>query len=408
MDNYLNQLSREQRALLQLMRCSLWGEKTQLSGELDWEALAAMAWDQGVTSFAYDGARQSGAQIPEPLLKKWNEKMLQGVLNNARLMKAQDELLGWLDRVQIPAAVLKGSSNSRNYPQPDLRVLGDIDILVNRESLEQVQAILEEQGYQLHEVDPGYHISFQKGRICVEVHYDVTEFPNSPGGRLMAEYAAGFLEDRKTGVVGEYSFPMLSESNQALTLLLHMIRHMFGSCIGLRQLYDWAMFIANADRKEWETATMPILEKCGILRYAQVATRTCVCYLGLSPEGLEWCSDTGEELCLAFIRDVFRGGSLGEADKDGMGSLFTNSVEMGTAQAPWKALVDRLNQAAYRHVPCARQCKILLPALWVYVPVRYLTLAALGRRPQKSVRKVVASAKQRRELYDMLKLYEIE
>ena len=46
---------------------------------------------------------------------------------------------------------MKGSSNSRNYPQPDLRVLGDIDILVNRESLEQVQAILEEQGYQLHE-----------------------------------------------------------------------------------------------------------------------------------------------------------------------------------------------------------------------------------------------------------------
>lgn len=404
----MNQLSVEQQALLTLMRRSLWGTAEKISGEVNWEVLDITAKDQGVISFAYDGVRGENTGIPQDILKKWNEKMLQGVVNNARLMKAQNQVLAWFSQAGIRTAVLKGSSNAKNYPQPDLRVLGDIDVLVKREDLKRAQEVLENHGYRLHEDDPGYHISFSCRKVYVEVHYDVTEFPDSPGGRLMETYASRFLEDVCWGSVSGYEFPMLTEANQALTLLLHMIRHMFGSCIGLRQLCDWAMYIANADAEEFQRITVPVLETCGLLRYAKVATRTCVRYLGLKEDNLDWCADTEEELCDAFIRDVFRGGSLGVADKDGMGSLFTNSLEMGTSQAPWQALIDRLNQAAYRHFPGVKKCRVLLPLIWVYLPLRYFTLSALGYRPKKSVKKIVESAQQRRELYEMLKLYELE
>jgi hypothetical protein len=195
-----------------------------------------MAKQQGVISLAYDGAVALKVALPEQIRQTWNRRTMAGVVRNERLLAAQDEVLGWLDAAGIPAAILKGSSVARHYPQPELRVLGDVDILVPRAQVEQVQQILQCNGYRMHESDHNFHIGFDRDGAYVEIHYDVISPPDCKGGNAVQKETAHFLDHTDRGQVHTHTFPVLSQHHQALMLLLHMVRHMTEGGIGLRQL----------------------------------------------------------------------------------------------------------------------------------------------------------------------------
>lgn len=404
----MKHLTPEQQAILLLLRQSLWGAPCGVPSGVNWETADRIAKEQAVISYAYDGAMTMKAEIPPEILQKWKNTLFRGVAKNERLLKAQDELVAKFAQAEIPAVILKGSSVARYYPQPDLRILGDTDILVKKADVERAREILEQIGYVFHEADHEFHMGFTRPGSYVELHYNVTYFPDSAGGRITAAEIEGFLEDIHQGSVGNHHFPVLSERNQGLSLLLHMIRHMFEGGIGLRQLSDWAVYVANADAVRFAETTVPMLERCGLLQYAKVATRACVLYLGLPERDLSWCEGVEEEMCRAFLTEVFCGGNMGTADKESAGSWFTDEKAMGNAYSSLEAIFARLTRLSYQNYPITRKCKILLPFFWVFLPIRYWVRSLLGLRPKKSVTGVVGAAKRRRQLYDMLKMYEVD
>lgn len=400
----MKHLTAEQRAVLALLRRSLWGESPDIPEKVNWETLHRIAKEQAVISYMYDGARAAQAAVPARILEQWKQVLLRGVAKNERLLKAQDDLIAWFSQAGIPCVILKGSSVAQYYPQPDLRILGDIDILVKKADVERASAILEQQGYAYHEHEHGFHLSYNRPGAYVELHYHVTSLPENSGGKIAGEVIDGFLEDIRQGAVGSHHFPVLSEANQGLTLILHMIRHMFLGGIGLRQLADWAVYVANNDL----SGVLPVLERCGVLLYAKVATKVCVQYLGLSGQDLSWCEDVEEDLCREFLGDIFRGGNMGTADTESLGSWFTDERIGSSGKSSLAVLLTRLTHLSYQRFPFTRKYKVLLPFFWVFLPVRYWVRSLLGLRPKKPVSKVVATARQRRELYDMLKMFEVK
>lgn len=404
----MNHLTAEQKALLILLRCSLWGENLQVPAEVDWEKVDHSAKVHAIVPLIYNGAIVGKTTVPQDILQQWKKSLFRGILNNERLLKAQSELVTWLEEADIPAVILKGSSVAQYYPQPDLRVLGDIDVLVNKTDIAVVHQILENHGYQRHEEDHDFHVGYRRKDAYVEIHYHVTNFPDSAGGRVTKEILSHFSDEICQGTVGTHTFPVLSDANQALSLLLHMIRHMFSWGIGLRQLSDWAVYMASVDADNFQTSVIPVLERCGLLQYAKVATRTCIDYLGLPDEKMSWCRDVDDESCAAFILDVFCSGNLGHDDNDSMGSLFTDSNAMGRKQSDIIAFILRLNHRAYVNFPITKKCKILLPFFWLYLPLRYYLRSLVGLRPKKSLSKTIESAKKRKNLYEKLNLFEIQ
>lgn len=404
----MNHLSSEEKTLLILLQKSLWGEAAAVPFAVSWEEIDNLAAEQGVVSLVYDGAVKAGAAVPQELLRKWKDKMFRGAVKNELLLHAQKQLTDWLAEAGIPVVILKGSSVARYYPQPELRVLGDIDLLVREEDLERAAELLQQHGYAVHESDHDFHVGLSCRGVYVELHYGVTGFPDSPGGCEAREYAARFLDEIHYGVVADYTFPVLSEANQALSLLLHMIRHMFSTGLGLRQVCDWAVYVANADSERFAAEVIPMFRRCGLLRYARVATRACVRYLGLPEEGLSWCADVDDADCRVFMEEVFRLGNMGEADNEGMGNMLITEKTMGTHETAVQGLLARLTELAYHRFPLTRKWKLFLPVFWVYLPVRYLVRSVLGLRPKKSVVKVVLAAKKQRSLYEVLRPYEEE
>lgn len=396
----------EQHMLLCLLNSSLWGNVFDYDENCNFSLVGRLAKAQGVTTFAYDGAKTAGLSIPADLKQSWKSQVLSGAFQNERLLIAQDAVIQRFTQANIPVAVLKGSSISRHYPQPELRALGDIDILIDGKHMAVAKELLLQEGYTECDYEHDFHIGFSKVGVYLELHEQVTIFPDTPGGQTAQEIANGFLDRLEQGTVCGYDFPVLCRSDQAMSLLLHMIRHMFEGGIGLRQLCDWMVFVA-AESALFEEDVCPVLKRCGLLDFAEIATRTCVRYLGLSSSYCRWCAEADEQICALFIDAVFRGGNMGCAGIDAMGSLFTDEKTMGEASSPLGAFSRKMNRLIYKNFPFVERHKVLLPVLWIYLPFRYYARSIVGLRPRKSISKMVGTAHKQRNLFEELHLFEI-
>ena len=407
-------LEKNQMALLMLIRSAIWGSPEALP-DADWDVVEKYAQEQGVLWIACLGAKalkQSNCSlqtIPKERMKNWRSALYTGTFYNDQINSVQTRLIQWLAENKIRAAILKGTSCSRCYPFPEARPLGDIDVLVDRECVTTVGEYLESRGYTKSQHEHGFHVGYYGTEATVEVHYAGTNIPDSTGGRAVAEEMRHFLEDTQMACIGKMTFPVLSDAHQALMLLLHMERHMVDSGIGLRQLCDWAMFVNSTAGIGWKDNILELLKRCGMLVYAKVLTKTCVIFLGLDAAKVEWCLDADDELAQAMMEDVLRGGSMGTADTEGMGSLFTDRVHMGDGrQTRLTGLLGRLTRLAYQHFPYTQRYKILLPVFWIYIPMRYIVRSLVGLRPKKRILAVYREADQRQRLYKALQLYEID
>lgn len=144
-----------------------------------------------------------------------------------------------------------------------------------------------------------------------------------------------------------------------------------------------------------------------MLEFAEVATWTCVEYLGLDPSNCPWCGDVDKQTCVLFIDAVFRGENLGSASSDTMGNLFTDEIGMGDSTSPVVSIIRKMNRVIYKSFPFVEQVKFLLPVFRIYVPIRYLFQSIIGLRPKKSLKKMIRTEKKKSELFYQLNLLEI-
>lgn len=398
----------EQQAILILLRKSLWGESGSLPEELNWETLDTMAKQQGVLALCYGGAVALKAQMPKELKQKWNQQTLMGVMKNQRLLAAQDQLLQKLREAEIPAAILKGSSVARCYPQPDLRVLGDIDVLVPRETLETAKVIVEQLGYRFHEADHEFHLGYSRPDAYVEVHYNVTTLPECRGAEATKAQIASFLQESVAAEQQGHPFTMLSSTHQALMLLLHMVRHMLESGIGLRQLCDWMMYLAHENPENFQADTVPVLEACGLLRYAKVSTAACIAYLGLPETCGTWCRDVSVKDALAFMENLFLGGNMGRADSEQIGRLLAKDSMLGEKKSFLKMSLASLSAYIQSQYPITQKHRWLVPFFWIFLPIRYWIRSLLGLRKKKSVTQAVKNAQKQRRFLEMLEIFQVD
>lgn len=64
-----------------------------------------------------------------------------------RLMMAQDSVLAEFRQTDIPVAVLKGAAAAANYPQPNSRSMGDIDLIVPPDHFDRAFSLMERLGW---------------------------------------------------------------------------------------------------------------------------------------------------------------------------------------------------------------------------------------------------------------------
>lgn len=102
-----------------------------LPNEVDWNALEDLAAKQGLSAVMVDGIERLPLEQrpPKPVLLQWIGETLQGFEYRYDLYcKTMAEMAGFYNKHGYKMMVLKGYACSLDWPKPEHRPCGDIDI----------------------------------------------------------------------------------------------------------------------------------------------------------------------------------------------------------------------------------------------------------------------------------------
>lgn len=402
-------MNKVQENLLQILSDVLWKKtNNHYYSEMEWEDILTLAEDQGVLFLILQGCSSIRRQISSANWAKWRSKLVSTIVNNESLMMNQSRIIGWMEDKGISCAVLKGTSLSACYYDPSVRALGDIDLLVDPQYAKQAVSILLEQGFSApkESFEHPYHIDFYKNGIVVELHFAASTFPDSAAGAQARRIMEACWQEIQQKQIGDHTFPCLSDLHQALSLMLHMERHMTTGCIGLRQLCDWAVFLTDIRPDYFADQILPELKLCGLAEFAGVLTRTAIRYLGLDSVYGVSCQSVRERDIHAMIEEILRAGSIHNRNNTEDSSSFF--VEESGTESSAKVFFNKINSLARRKFPITKELPFLLPLFWIYIPLRYWIRSMMGKRKRKSLLRTITITRQRKQLYRDLNLFKTD
>lgn len=393
----------ESRVLLTLLAHELFGTEIEISAaDVDWHSLLNQANDHVITPLLYSGIQQA-PDVPQDVFDMIERSAVRSTIQAERMGQIQSELFTMLDNAGIKAAILKGTSLAMNYPHSEVRITGDIDILVDTKSLDKCGDLLIHAGYILEEVSD-IHVCYRKKHVLVEVHQAVSRYPQTAKGVHTNKLMEKALDNTRIGNMKQYEFPMLIEPFYSIVLLSHMERHMGTAGIGLRQLCDWAMAV-HALREEEGRHLISVWEECGLLKYAQVLTEVCSKYL-MMPK-CEWMPKCSEDLTEETMEDILSVGNFqAQHSMRPYGSAMIDPYDLkGDGK---RRLLDtyfrRVKRTMQNEYSWAKS-KIWVPVFGLYYFGRWAGDVLRGRIPLKSTLNTMKAAKERERLMRKMQLY---
>lgn len=270
-------------AFFTLVRLGIGNASGSLPESIDWQELKDLAEQQGLSAVVLDGIEMLPEQQrpPKVFLLEWIGETLQGYEYRYELYKrAIAELASFYNSHGYKMMVLKGYACSLDWPKPEHRPCGDIDIWQFGQQKEAEIALAEERGIEI-DSSHHHHTVFYWRDFMVENHYD---FVNVHAHRSSLEMEKEF---KKLGqddshfceVFGEKVY-LPSPNLHALFLLRHAAGHFASEGLTMRQVIDWAFFVkGNTDKIDWVWLN-ELLVKNGMKPFVECLNAICVEELG--------------------------------------------------------------------------------------------------------------------------------
>lgn len=326
--------------------------------------------------------------LPAELRHQWEKNIILQMTRYVHYTAMEKQL-----PISVPYVILKGTAASQYYPNPELRAMGDIDIMTRREDCDVACAELCKNGYSEIPILSGTskHRAFRdnKGGPEVEVHFFFAARSDIDEAR--------FIDDLIIDAINPTHF--LPDMINGLVLLEHINYHLeYG--LGLRQILDWMMFVDRCLTDEAWPSFLDMIRGIRLETLAIVLTKMCEMYLGLS----ERCWTAGADLliCERLMRYVLLSGNFGNKQADA-----NNAKDvMYMARSP-ASVFKLLQRRGLQNWQMAQKYCFLRPFAWAYQIHRYIAMFVKHPYSISDLRKQYNDALDKRELFDALKVKQI-
>ena len=278
-----NHYLKEKDIFFNLIRLGIGHNAEPILDELDWTTIEALAANQGLAAIILDGINclPEIARPPKEVLLQWIGCTLQSYeYRYTSYQKAIAELAGWYNAREYKMMVLKGYACSIDWPKPEHRPCGDIDIWLFGKQKEADALLVKDKGV-IVDASHHHHTVFDWGGFMVENHFDFINVHHHKSNAAFETLLKKQGQDDSYYVEVEGEKVYLPSPNlHALFLLKHACIEFAASGLNLRQLLDWAFFVKAHGRKvEWAWLEN-ILEQFGMKRLYNVFNAICVGDLG--------------------------------------------------------------------------------------------------------------------------------
>ena len=302
-----------------LLRAGLWNEvpaREPFADGVDWEALYRLAFAQTVVPLVTDGVNR----LPQECLPAEPERLdpfLGDMMATAKRNRVLDAFIPKLFTALegIPVVLVKGQSLAQDYPDPERRQPGDIDLLLLPESYEAAKAILLPKATKvLDEEWSIWHQGMRFRSVEVEIHGSISTLMSRKLDRKLAALLEEQFDGRvfPTVPIGGADIPVPDADFNAVFVFVHFLQHYWSGGVGLRQLVDWMTFVSVHKRDIHPVILEKRLEDLGFLRVWKTFTGFAQEYLGCPAEKLPLAAAPDAGKNARIWRYVRRCGNFGK------------------------------------------------------------------------------------------------
>lgn len=276
-------MTQTQNNLLYLVRVALDTQLPMPVSGTDWKVAMEIAANHGMVGVVLDGiSRCFEKSIPVDMdfntKMEWIGMVSQIEAGYKHHQEAIAKLTQYYAEHGIKMLVLKGIGLSLNYPIPNHRSSGDIDIYLFGKQKEADDIIQKELGIK---VDSGHHhhtVFYYQGEN-VENHYDFLNVYARKSNKRIEKKLKSICSVEHTEKCAGYYLP--SVEFNSIFVLRHCASHFASTRMSLRQILDWGLFMQKHHQEiNWDEY-IPYLKQEGMYRFYNLMGLFCVRYFGL-------------------------------------------------------------------------------------------------------------------------------
>lgn len=305
-----------QQTFFALVRAGIGHGTNTLPNSIDWESVRDIATKQGLVAVAYDGLNclledDNAKPLPLTVKLRWMGEVMQGYEHRYQLYKkAIAQLARFYNSQGYKMMLLKGYACSIDWPKPEHRPCGDIDIwLFGQQEAADNELVSSLTGVEsatprhsssklnsahgsnadFRFQDPSFRIDnshhhhsvFNWQGFTVENHYDFLNVHHHKSNAVMEKTFKALANDDSNSIIIEGEKVYLPSPNlNALFLLRHAMAHFAAEQITIRHLLDWAFFVEKHGKDvDWKWLE-EILERFGMIPMYGIINAICVEDLG--------------------------------------------------------------------------------------------------------------------------------
>lgn len=283
----------------------------------DWQSINKIAEVQGLYAIALDGIEMlpEKSRPPQSILLEWIGEVLQGYeYRYEEYKRTIIEMASFYNTHGYKMMVLKGYACSLDWPKPEHRPCGDIDIWLfgNQENAD--DTIARDKGI-IVDNSHHHHTVFNWGDFTVENHYDFINIHRHYSHRGLEKIFKELGQDDSHYVELEVASTdsatkvfLPSPNLHALFLVRHALNHFASIGINLRQVLDWAFYAEkHTNEIDWQWLT-GVLEKYHMMDFYSCLSAICVEDLGFDAgifNGIQFNPDMKEKVITDILNPKY-------------------------------------------------------------------------------------------------------
>ena len=337
------------------------------------EIRAALPWlrQHHIAPLAYDGADRCGLTRRDPAVAKLFQAYCSALLVSEGQQRQIARIFQAFEENGIDYLPLKGCNMKALYPRPEMRTMGDADILIRQEQYSRIVPVMESLGFAF-KYESDHELAWSSPDLEVELHKCLIPTYNRD---LYGYFGDGW----GMAVPGGGSRWDMTAEDTFVFIFAHFAKHYRDGGIGLRHVVDLWIYLRANPKLDMEHIRA-VLEKLKLREfYDHISRLLAVWFEGAVP-------DDRTEYLTEFL---FASGSWGNMEQRVLAQSVRNMQRSGTGTVGklryfWH-LVFPGREALQGKYPVLRKAPWLLPGVWLVRPVYKLIFERRTLQRQRQV-----------------------
>lgn len=285
-----------QRGILNLLKSAITQTPQCLPQEFSLAAAYPVIQAHHITALIYDGAVRSGVPKENPVMEQLFQDYYKCLLVNRGQLTQINRIYDTFEKHNIDYMPLKGCNMKHRYPLPELRMMGDADILIRMDQYDAIRPLMTELGFR-ETLTTDHELVWRNNALYLELHKRVIPSYNLD----MKDYFGDGWELAKVCRGNRYD---MTPEDEWIYLFTHFAKHYRDGGIGCRHMVDLWVYLRVTESLD-DAYVEAELEKLQLLEF----------YSNIRKLIAVWFEDEQEDALSEYLTEfIFASGSWGQME----------------------------------------------------------------------------------------------